>query len=174
VIKYKKSLKELKMKAIDSLTDFFGKVSSYLVLVLSLLVVYDALGRYLFHEGSVALQELEWHIFDVVFLVGLSWALKVDEHVRVDIFYSRFSPKTKAFVNLVSMLFLIIPFSIMIVYTSSNFIYLSFLQDEISSDPGGLKYRYVIKGFIAFGFVLLALQGVSEAFKNLKILRGQK
>jgi len=83
------------MKAIDSLTDFFGKISSYLVLVLSLLVVYDALGRYLFHEGSVALQELEWHIFDVVFLVGLSWALKADEHVRVDIFYSRFSPKTR-------------------------------------------------------------------------------
>jgi len=162
------------MKPIDNLTDFFGKVSSYLVLILSILVVYDALSRYLFHSGSVALQELEWHIFDVIFLVGLSWALKSDEHVRVDIFYSKFSPKTKAFTNLISMIFLIIPFSIMIVYTSSNFIYLSYLQDEISSDPGGLKYRYVIKGFIAFGFVLLALQALSEAYKNFKILRGQK
>ena len=162
------------MKPIDNLTDFFGKISSYLVLILSILVVWDALSRYLFHSGSVALQELEWHIFDVIFLVGLSWALKADEHVRVDIFYSRFSPKTKALVNLVSMLFLILPFSAMVVYTSSNFIYLSYLQNEISSDPGGLKYRYIIKGFIAFGFVLLALQSLSEAYKNFKILRGQK
>jgi TRAP-type mannitol/chloroaromatic compound transport system permease small subunit len=162
------------MKFLDGITEFFGKVSSYLVLLLSVLVVYDALSRYLFHSGSVALQELEWHIFDVIFLVGLSWALKADEHVRVDIFYSRFNPKTKAFVNLFSMLFLIVPFSLMVVYTSSNFIYLSFLQNEISSDPGGLKYRYVIKGFIAFGFILLALQAVSEAVKNFKILRGQK
>jgi TRAP-type mannitol/chloroaromatic compound transport system permease small subunit len=100
--------------------------------------------------------------------------LKADEHVRVDIFYSRFSDKTKAVVNLISMLFLIVPFSLMVVYTSSNFIYLSFLQDEISSDPGGLKYRYVIKGFIAFGFILLALGAVSEAVKNYKTLRGQK
>ncbi len=162
------------MKVIDNITEFFGRISSYLVLVLSFLVVWDALSRYLFHNGSVALQELEWHIFDVIFLLGLSWALKADEHVRVDIFYSRFSPKTKAVVNLISMLFLILPFSLMIVYTSSNFIYLSYLQDEISSDPGGLKYRYVIKGFIAFGFILLALQSLSEAFKNFLILRSSK
>jgi len=162
------------MKLIDNITEFFGRISSYLVLVLSFLVVWDALSRYLFHNGSVALQELEWHIFDVIFLLGLSWALKADEHVRVDIFYSRFSPKTKAVINLISMLFLILPFSLMIVYTSSNFIYLSYLQDEISSDPGGLKYRYVIKGFIAFGFILLALQALSEAFKNFLILRSSK
>ena len=162
------------MKLLDNITEFFGRVSSYLVLLLSVLVVYDAMSRYLFHSGSVALQELEWHIFDVIFLLGLSWALKSDEHVRVDIFYSRFSPKTKALVNIFSMLFLVIPFSWIVIDTSSNFIYLSFLQNEISSDPGGLKYRYIIKGFILFGFVLLALQALSEAYKNYKILRGQK
>ena len=160
------------MKLLDNITEFFGRVSSYLVLFLSVLVVYDAMSRYLFHSGSVALQELEWHIFDVIFLLGLSWALKSDEHVRVDIFYSRFSPKTKALINIVSMLFLVIPFSWIVIDTSSNFIYLSFLQNEISSDPGGLKYRYIIKGFILFGFVLLALQALSEAYKNYKILRG--
>ena len=162
------------MDFIDKLVNFFGKVASYLVAILAFLVVYDAMSRYLFHGGSVALQELEWHIFDVIFLVGLSWALQSDEHVRVDIFYSRFSAKTKAVVNLVSMLFLVIPFSALVVYMSSNFIYLSFLQDEISSDPGGLKFRYIIKGFISFGFVLLTLQALSEVYKNLKIIRGQK
>ena len=162
------------MDFIDKLVNFFGKVASYLVAILAFLVVYDAMSRYLFHGGSVALQELEWHIFDVIFLVGLSWTLQSDEHVRVDIFYSKFSAKTKAVVNLVSMLFLVIPFSALVVYMSSNFIYLSFLQDEISSDPGGLKYRYIIKAFISFGFVLLTLQALSEVYKNLKIIRGQK
>ena len=162
------------MDFIDKLVNFFGKVASYLVAILAFLVVYDAMSRYMFHSGSVALQELEWHIFDVIFLVGLSWTLQSDEHVRVDIFYSKFSAKTKAVVNLVSMLFLVIPFSALVVYMSSNFIYLSFLQDEISSDPGGLKYRYILKGFISFGFVLLTLQAISEVYKNLKIIRGQK
>lgn len=162
------------MDFIDKLVNFFGKVASYLVAILAFLVVYDAMSRYMFHSGSVALQELEWHIFDVIFLVGLSWTLQSDEHVRVDIFYSKFSAKTKAVVNLVSMLFLVIPFSALVVYMSSNFIYLSFLQNEISSDPGGLKYRYIIKGFISFGFILLILQALSVAFKNLEIIRGQK
>ncbi len=162
------------MDFIDRLVDFFGKVASYLVAILAFLVVYDAMSRYMFHEGSVALQELEWHIFDVIFLLGLSWGLQSDEHVRVDIFYSKFSPKTKAVINIVSMLFLVIPFSVLVVYMSSNFIYLSFLQNEISSDPGGLKYRYIIKGFISFGFVLLILQAFSEVYKNLRFLREQK
>ncbi len=159
------------MKWIDRVIEIFGKISSFLVLILSLLVVYDALSRYLFKAGSVALQELEWHLFDIIFLLGLSWALKADEHVRVDIFYAKFSDKTKAIVNIISMLFLVIPFSILVIYFGSNFVYLSYLQGEISSDPGGLCCRYIIKGFILVGFILLTLQAVSEIFKNIKILR---
>ncbi len=162
------------MRWIDKITELFGKISSYLVLILSLLVVYDAMSRYLFKDGSVALQELEWHIFDIIFLLGLSWALKADEHVRVDIFYAKFSDKTKAIVNIISMLLLIIPFSILIIYFGSNFVYLSYLQGEISSDPGGLCCRYVIKSFILVGFILLSLQAISELIKNIKILRKQK
>ena len=162
------------MKWLDKITEFFGKFSSYLVLILSILVVYDALSRYLFKDGSVALQELEWHIFDIIFLLGLSWALKADEHVRVDIFYARFSTKTKAIINIISMLFLIIPFSILILYFGENFVYLSYLQHEISSDPGGLCCRYIIKGFILVGFVLLILQAISETAKNIKTLKEQK
>ena len=162
------------MKIIDNLIEIFGKIASFLVLFLSILVVYDALSRYLFHNGSVALQELEWHIFDIIFLLGLSWALKEDEHVRVDIFYAKFSPKTKAIINIFSSLFMILPFSVLIIYTSFNFIEMSFLQNEMSSDPGGLKHRYIIKAFIAFGFILLSLQAISEIYKNYKFLREKK
>ncbi|NPA81655.1 MAG: TRAP transporter small permease subunit, partial [Epsilonproteobacteria bacterium] len=74
---------------IDRLTAFFGKVAAILVVALTLLIVYDAGMRYLFHSGSVALQELEWHLYDMIFLLGLSYTLKHDKHVRVDIFYAK-------------------------------------------------------------------------------------
>lgn len=159
------------MTKIDNFIDYIGRFTSYLVLILSLLVVYDSLNRYLFSGGSVALQELEWHLFDVIFLLGLSYALKSDDHVRVDIFYSRYCDKTKAIVNLISLTFLILPFVAIMLYTSSNFIYLSFLQGEISSDPGGLCCRYVIKAFIFVGFFLLGLQTISNIVKNIRSLK---
>jgi len=159
---------------IDNFIDRIGKFTSYLVLILAILVVYDSLNRYLFSGGSVALQELEWHLFDMIFLLGLSYALNSDDHVRVDIFYSRYTNKTKAIVNLISLIFLILPFVAIILYTSSNFIYLSFLQGEISSDPGGLCCRYVIKGFIFIGFALLGVQSISNIVKNFHMIRGDK
>ncbi|HIO90436.1 MAG TPA: TRAP transporter small permease subunit [Campylobacterales bacterium] len=159
---------------IDNFIDRIGKFTSYLVLILAILVVYDSLNRYLFSGGNVALQELEWHLFDMIFLLGLSYALNSDDHVRVDIFYSRYTNKTKAIVNLISLIFLILPFVAIILYTSSNFIYLSFLQGEISSDPGGLCCRYVIKGFIFIGFALLGVQSISNIVKNFHMIRGDK
>jgi TRAP-type mannitol/chloroaromatic compound transport system permease small subunit len=157
---------------IDNITRVFAILSAILIVALSLLVVYDALNRYLFHGGSVALQELEWHLFDIIFLTGLSYTLLHDSHVRVDIFYSKFSDKTKAIVNIFSHLFLIIPFALMIVYMSYPYIMMSFDQNEISSDPGGLCCRYLIKSMIIFGFSLLALQSLSEVFKNIRSLKG--
>ena len=162
------------MSKIDNFIDYIGRLSSYLVVILSLLVVYDSLNRYLFSGGSVALQELEWHLFDIIFLLGLSYALKSDDHVRVDIFYSQYSEKTKAIVNLISLTFLILPFVAIMLYTSSNFIYLSFLQGEISSDPGGLCCRYIIKAFIFIGFFLLGVAAISNIFKEYKVLRSHR
>ncbi len=147
---------------------FFGKVAAATVLLLSLLVVYDALSRYLFHGGSVALQELEWHLFDILFLLGLSYALQSDKHVRVDIFYARFSPRTRAIVDTVSQLFLVLPFTMLILYVSWDFVSLSYHQHEISADPGGLTHRYLIKGMILLGFLLLGLQSLCTLYRNLK------
>lgn len=142
-------------------------MAAILVVALSLLVVFDATNRYLFHDGSVALQELEWHLFDIIFLVALSYTLQQDAHVRVDIFYARFSNKTKAWINIISQLFLILPFVVMIVYMSIPYVMMSFDQHEISSDPGGLCCRYAIKAMIILGFSLLALQSFSEVYKNI-------
>lgn len=159
------------MKLIEYVIELFAKLAAVLVLVLSFLVVYDSVNRYFFTGGSVALQELEWHLFDIIFLLGLSYTLKSDKHVRVDIFYSNYSQKTKAIIDIISQLFLILPFTLLILYVSYDYIALSYNQNEISPDPGGLGYRWVIKSMMVLGFVLLGLQSIAEVFKNIKRLR---
>lgn len=155
----------------EKLIALFAKLSAYLVIALSFLVVYDALNRYLFQGGSVALQEWEWHLFDIIFLLGLSYTLQTDKHVRVDIFYTRFNPKTKALINIIGQLFLVLPFTILILYMSASFVEQSYLQHEISSDPGGLTHRYLIKGMILVGFVLLGLQSICTLYHNITLFK---
>jgi len=142
-----------------------------MLVTLTLLVVYDALSRYLFHSGSIALQELEWHLFDFVILLGISYALKEGAHVRVDIFYDNFSKKTKSIINVLSQVIFILPFSILVIYMGYDFVLQSFMQVEGSSDPGGLPYRFIVKSLMLLSFALLILQSFSELLKSLKALK---
>ena len=159
------------MKSIDTLTEYVGRLTAVVLVVLTLLIIYDALSRYLFHSGSIALQELEWHLFDAVILLGISYALKEGAHVRVDIFYADYAPKTKAIIDIISQLFFILPFSILIIYVGFDFVMQSYVQQEGSSNPGGLPYRFIIKGVLLLSFVLLILQSISELVKRIKVLR---
>ncbi len=161
------------MRSIDTLIEFFAKLAAFLVIVLSFLVVYDSVNRYFFGGGSIALQELEWHLFDIIFLLGLSYTLKSDKHVRVDIFYNNYSQRTKALVDIASQLFLILPFTLLILYVSFGYIELSYTQNEISPDPGGLTHRWIIKSMMIVGFLLLGLQSIAEIFKNIKRLKAE-
>ncbi len=159
---------------IDTLTKRVGFIASILAIALALLVSYDASMRYLFSSGSIALQEVEWHIFDIIFLLGLSYALKHDKHVRVDIFFVNYSKETKAIVEILSMLFLLIPFSLFFLQGSLDITIQSYLQHEISSDPGGLKYRFIIKGVLFLAFILLTLQAISEIIKAYSKVKNKK
>ena len=159
---------------LDRVAKFAGLLSAVLVVALALLVAYDAVMRYLFSAGSIALQEVEWHLYDIIFLLGISYALKHDKHVRVDIFYERYSGDTRALIQIFSMLVLVIPFSLLIVNNAWDMMLQSYLQHEISSDPGGLTHRYLIKGMIVIGFVLLIIQAVSEVLKAYHALEAKK
>lgn len=121
--------------------------------------------RYLFSAGSIALQEIEWHLFDMLFLLGLSYALKHDKHVRVDIFFERYSKQTRAIVQILSMLLLVMPFSLLFLSDALDMTIQSYMQNEVSSDPGGLRYRWLIKGMLVLAFGLLILQALSEILK---------
>ena len=158
---------------LDRISKYAGYLAAILVVLLSLLVVYDATMRYLFSAGSIALQELEWHLFDVVFLLGLSYALKHDKHVRVDIFFERYSPNTRAIVQMLSMLLLVIPFSLLFLNDALSMTLQSYLQNEVSSDPGGLTHRWLIKAMLVLAFVLLIIQALSELLKAYHTLENK-
>ncbi len=159
------------MPFLDKITEYIGRFSALTLIFLTLLVVYDALSRYLFHSGSISLQELEWHLFDIIILLGISYALKEGAHVRVDIFYAQFSLRTKAIIDIFSLTFFILPFSFLILYMGYDFVLQSFVQMEGSSDPGGLPYRFLVKGLMLLSFFLLSLQSCSEIIKRIKVLR---
>jgi len=137
-----------------------------------LIIVYDISMRYLFQIGSVALQELEWHLFALVFLFGAAYTLKHDGHVRVDIFYqSRWmNDRRRAYIDLFGTLFLLIPFCVLIIVSSGPFVGNAFAMGEGSPDPGGLPYRFLLKAAIPAGFVLLILQGVAQMLRAIVIL----
>ena len=134
------------------------------------IIVSDVFFRYVFSITSAASYEIEWHLFGLMFLLGAAWTLDQDKHVRVDLFYQTFSPKMKAFINLIGTLIFLIPFCWVTLITSIDFVQSSFLLNETSPDPGGLPARYLIKLAIPVGFGLLILQGIVVIINSIKKL----
>jgi TRAP-type mannitol/chloroaromatic compound transport system permease small subunit len=132
-------------KIFDRFSDVMGWVAGGLNLLMLLNVFYDSITRYFFNSGSIALQETEWHLFAMVFLFGIAYALKEDGHVRVDVLYDRFSPRWKAFVNIGGTVLLLLPLSVLIVEGSVWYVQEAFGSGEVSGDPGGLPHRWLIK-----------------------------
>ena len=147
-----------------------GYYVSWLTGLLVLIVSFDVFTRYFLKESSVAVQELEWHVFALIFLMGAAYTLKADEHVRVDIFYSRLSEKKKAWINFVSTLLFLIPFCIIIIYSSLDYVTTSFSIFESSPNPGGLHARYLLKAVIPISFFFILLQGFSLLLKSLLVI----
>lgn len=161
-------------RLIDSLNDRVGRGVAWLTTGMVVLTAYDTIMRYGFQKGSVGLQELEWHLFGVVFLIGAGYTLKDDAHVRVDIFYARLDERKRAWINLVGSFIALIPFCLLVIWANRGFVENSWAVREISPDPGGLPARYALKAMIPLGFFLIALQGLSEAIKSLLVIKGNE
>jgi TRAP-type mannitol/chloroaromatic compound transport system permease small subunit len=156
----------------DRFSDVMGWVAGVLNLIMLVNVFYDAIARYFFNTGSIALQEMEWHLFSMVFLFGIAYALKEDGHVRVDVLYDRFSPRWKAIVNIGGALFLLLPLSILVIEGSIWYVHEALTSGEISGDPGGLKYRWLIKAVIPASFVFLLVSTIGFVLHNINVIRG--
>ena len=156
---------------IDAFTECTGKFISIFVIILVLLVGYDVSMRYLFNSGSIAIQELEWHLFSIILLLGSAYTLKHDEHVRLDIFYSSklINDKVRIWFDVLGTLLILLPFCLLIIVSAGPFVTQAYIHNEISPDPGGLPARWLIKAAIPLGFFFLLIQGIAEALKKLLI-----
>lgn len=148
-----------------------GELMAWSGLLLVLVVAFNVLARYLFSYSSVALQEAEWHLMAAAALFGMSYGLNQGGEVRVDIFYSRFSHRLQAFVNVVAYAVLL-AISIFVVWLSAAYVASSYAINEGSPDPGGLPFRYVLKAAVPAAFVLLALQSFAMLLRDICVLTG--
>ena len=162
------------MQQMSQVSKAASTLASIAVVLLACAVLLDILTREVFGVGYSAIYELAWHLFDIVFLLGFAYALLGDRHVRVDIFFARFSPPIQKLIRLNSLLVLAVPFLTFFAFDIWQMVYQSFIQQEVSSDPGGLKYRFVIKGVLFVGVVLLLLQTVVLVLKYLKELKNYR
>lgn len=146
---------------LDQLVARIGRATAWLTLLLVLLVAGDVLFRYLWHVSSVAEQEFEWHVLAVIALMGASYTLQQGEHVRVDIFYQRYSLRLKRWMDVLLPALVVVPSMLFVAWLSLDFVGMSWELSEGSPDPGGLSGRYLIKAFVPLGFFLVALQGIA-------------
>ena len=157
--------------AVDWLDEQVGQALKWLVLFSSLISAGNALMRYTIHYSSNAWLEIQWYMFGAMFLLAAGYALKHDEHVRVDVFFSKLSPRTQAWVDVAGTILFLMPMAIIICWLSIPMVLNSIHIQEHSSDAGGLL-RWPIKIMIPLGFALLAVQGIAEVIKKTAIACG--
>lgn len=146
---------------IEAFIDRLGSLTAWIALAMIGLVATNVILRYAFSFGSVWAQELEWHLLAALILLGMSHALQRGDNVRVDLFYARFSPRTKQVVDVVSAL-LLIAISVHFIQLSLGYVEQSRSIGEASPDPGGIPYRWLVKSLIPLGYGLLVLQQLAH------------
>lgn len=159
-------------RGFDKFADAIGYFTAFVMVLMILNVTYDVIMRYFFNTGSIAMQEMEWHLFSVIILLGISYTLKEDGHVRVDLIYDTLSNKKKAKINMVGVVLFILPVATLIGYIAIPYVVESFMSNEQSGDPGGLPYRWIVKSMIPLSFFLLIITSIGFFIKNLNVYKG--
>jgi TRAP-type mannitol/chloroaromatic compound transport system permease small subunit len=156
---------------IDAVNEWIGKSAAWLGLVAVLVCTGNAVARYALNIGSNAWLELQWYLNAAVFLLIAGYALKRNEHVRIDVINGKLSERTQVWIDLLGGIFMLLPVTIFIAWYSWPSLVNSWEINEYSSDPGGL-IRWPVRILIPIAFTLLALQGVSEIIKRVAYLKG--
>lgn len=155
---------------IEKFIDWSGRTVSWLSLFLVLITFIVVVLRYVFDSGSIALQESASYLHAIIFLVGMAYTLQQDAHVRVDIFYTRFSRAGKAWVDLFGTLFLLLPFMLFISWISWSYVSDSWGVLESSREAGGLPGVFLLKSLILVMAALLSLQAFTQIVRNIETL----
>jgi len=158
------------LAAIESFIDWSGRTVSWLSLLLVLVTFSVVVLRYVFDSGSIALQEATTYLHACIFLIGMAYTLQQEAHVRVDIFYSKFSKQYKAWVDLIGALFLLLPFMLFVSWVSWLYIVDSWAVLEGSREAGGLPGVFLLKSLILLMTFLLSLQALTQVARNIEII----
>ena len=163
---------------VDSWSGAVGRILGWLTVAMIMVGAFNAVGRYAgrfvgMNLSSNAYLELQWYLFSAIFLLGASYALSTGAHVRVDVLYSRFSERTRAWIDLLGGLVFLVPFTAFSLWLTWGPVRRSWAIKEASPDPGGLA-RYPIKALILVGFLFLLIQGLCEIAKAWSVLRSPK
>lgn len=156
---------------IDTLNQKMGLIANWLVLIACVISAGNAMMRYGFNMSSNAWLEIQWYLFGGMVMLGAAYTLKMNEHVRVDLLYSRYSDRTRLWVDLLGGIFFLLPMAIIIGWLSWPMFINSFHIGETSGNSGGLL-RWPVKLLLPLGFLLLTLQGLSEIIKRAAALTG--
>lgn len=149
-------------RAIDRVLTAVGRLASWLWVVLLAVVIFNVTLRYLFQQGRIELEELQWHINAVAFLLAIAYAYRVDAHIRIDLVSNKLPPRLQAWIELYGTLLLLLPFVGAVLVFSWPFVAHSWQVSEISSSPGGLPFRWLLKGVLPAAFLLLLAAIISR------------
>lgn len=156
---------------IDALNERVGRITLWLVLVTVLICALNAIVRKVFNVSSNAFLEIQWYLYGAVFLLGAGYTLKHNCHVRIDVFYSRWSPRTQAIVDIAGTALFLLPITALIIWNGWPGFVNALASGESSADAGGLV-RWPVMLLVPLGFTLLGLQGISEMIKRVAFLSG--
>jgi TRAP-type mannitol/chloroaromatic compound transport system permease small subunit len=159
-------------RRLDGFVRKVGDGASWLWIVLLAVVVLNVVLRYVFREGRIEFEEIQWHLYATGFLAALGYAVESDDHIRVDFLRGHFSLRAKAWIELYGILLLLLPFVALVLVYAVPFVGHSFVQGEVSAAPGGLPFRFVIKATMIAGFGLLAVAAFSRLLRVASMLFG--
>ena len=158
---------------IDNFIRRTGEAASWINGILILVVILQVVLRYVFGVGMVILEELQWHLYAVGIMLGLSYCLVMDTHIRLDIAHEKFSPRAQEIIELLGTIFLLLPIIIIILIHSWPFLEESIRINERSDSPVGLPFRWIIKTFLPLGFGLLGLAAISRMIRSIHFLKNR-
>lgn len=159
-------------RVIDRFVRGFAAIFNWIWVLLILLIVVNVTLRYVIGTNFVALEEMQWHLYAIGFLLGLGYAVDLDGHVRVDVLAERFTPRTRAWIELFGLLLFVAPLVYIVIANAIPFAQRAYLLNEVSAAPGGLPYRWAIKSVIILAFAYLGLAAFSRLMRVTAFLFG--